>query len=61
MPALGAGIHVFTHCGTKDVDGRDKPGHDGVDVVCYWAAEAPLRSALRAYMARSARSISSAG
>jgi hypothetical protein len=28
MPALVAGIHVF--CATiKDVDGRDKPGHDG--------------------------------
>jgi hypothetical protein len=28
MPALGAGIHVFALC-EKDVDGRDKPGHDG--------------------------------
>jgi hypothetical protein len=28
MPALVAGIHVFR--GDKaDVDGRDKPGHDG--------------------------------
>jgi hypothetical protein len=28
MPALGAGIHVL-FCNTiKDVDGRDKPGHD---------------------------------
>jgi hypothetical protein len=27
MPA-NAGIHVFLVCG-KDVDGRDKPGHDG--------------------------------
>ena len=23
------GIHVFPLCGTKDVDGRAKPGHDG--------------------------------
>jgi hypothetical protein len=29
MPALGAGIHVFLHGKIKDVDGRDKPGHDG--------------------------------
>jgi hypothetical protein len=31
MPALVAGIHVFL-CGQEkqDVDGRDKPGHDGL-------------------------------
>jgi hypothetical protein len=29
MPALVAGIHVlFSFRGGKDVDGRDKPGHD---------------------------------
>jgi len=28
MPALVAGIHVFLDQ-AKDVDGRDKPGHDG--------------------------------
>jgi hypothetical protein len=29
MPALGAGIHVLlSFPGDKDVDGRDKPGHD---------------------------------
>jgi hypothetical protein len=28
MPGLVPGIHVFDACGTKDVDGRDKPGHD---------------------------------
>jgi hypothetical protein len=28
MPALVAGIHVLLGCETKDVDGRDKPGHD---------------------------------
>jgi hypothetical protein len=29
MPALVAGIHVFLAAQKKDVDGRDKPGHDG--------------------------------
>jgi hypothetical protein len=29
MPALVAGIHVFLCLGSKDVDGRDKPGHEG--------------------------------
>jgi hypothetical protein len=28
MPGLVPGIHVFT-IQQKDVDGRDKPGHDG--------------------------------
>jgi hypothetical protein len=28
MPGLDPGIHDFLSCGTKDVDGRDKPGHD---------------------------------
>jgi hypothetical protein len=28
MPALGAGLHVFLNTSIKDVDGRDKPGHD---------------------------------
>jgi hypothetical protein len=28
MPGLVPGIHAFLSCGTKDVDGRDKPGHD---------------------------------
>jgi len=27
VPGLVPGIHVFLFC--KDVDGRDKPGHDG--------------------------------
>jgi hypothetical protein len=27
MPGLGLGIHVFIER-EKDVDGRDKPGHD---------------------------------
>jgi hypothetical protein len=25
------GIHVFSWSEIKDVDGRDKPGHDGLD------------------------------
>ena len=29
MPGLGPGIHVFLRT-PKDVDGRDKPGHDDV-------------------------------
>jgi hypothetical protein len=29
MPGLVPGIHVFTVLMEEDVDGRDKPGHDG--------------------------------
>jgi hypothetical protein len=29
MPDLVPGIHVFAMMSKKDVDGRDKPGHDG--------------------------------
>jgi hypothetical protein len=32
MPGLAPGIHVFFLCpleNKEDVDGRDKPGHDG--------------------------------
>jgi len=28
MPGLVPGIHVFPSSWTKDVDGRDEPGHD---------------------------------
>jgi hypothetical protein len=28
MPALVAGIHLFLYSKIKDVDGRDKSGHD---------------------------------
>ena len=31
MPGLVPGIHVLLSA--KDVDGRDKPGHDGASVV----------------------------
>jgi hypothetical protein len=30
MPGLVPGIHVFGCCNVEDVDGRDKPGHDGL-------------------------------
>ncbi|YBW38027.1 hypothetical protein ACMYR2_0519 [Nitrobacter sp. TKz-YC01] len=29
MPGLVPGIHVFVRDSKQDVDGRDKPGHDG--------------------------------
>jgi len=29
MPGLVPGIHVLVARKKKDVDGRDKPGHDG--------------------------------
>ena len=29
MPGLVPGIHVLQSRSKKDVDGRDKPGHDG--------------------------------
>jgi hypothetical protein len=30
MPGLVPGIHVFSGFRQEDVDGRDKPGHDGL-------------------------------
>ena len=40
MPGLVPGIHVFTVLiWSKDVDGRDKPGHDDFERANY-----PLRS-----------------
>jgi hypothetical protein len=33
MPGLVPGIHVFARQGRKDVDGRDKPGHDDVRLI----------------------------
>ena len=32
MPGLVPGIHVFAATSKKDVDGRDKPGHDEDDL-----------------------------
>src|SRR6266851_1648474 len=34
MPGLVPGIHVFLYRGSEGVDGRDKPGHDGVERTC---------------------------
>ena len=34
MPGLVPGIHVLKHNKPKDVDGRDKPGHDEVESQC---------------------------
>ena len=34
MPGLVPGIYVFTCLNKKDVDGRDKPGHDECVECC---------------------------
>ena len=34
MPGFMPGIHVYSS-GTKDVDGRDEPGHDESGVIRY--------------------------
>jgi hypothetical protein len=42
MPGLVPGIHVFLGSCAKDVDGRDKPGHDeGRDLMPSRAAFLP--------------------
>jgi hypothetical protein len=41
MPALVAGIHVLLFSSEKDVDGRDKPGHDGRLVLESRSAQPP--------------------
>ena len=41
MPGLVPGIHVFA-AGFIDVDGRDKPGHDGIFALLALAAAARL-------------------
>ncbi|RZN09084.1 hypothetical protein CWO91_19340 [Bradyrhizobium genosp. SA-3] len=34
MPGLVPGIHVLlSHLAQKNVDGRDKPGHDGPEAI----------------------------
>jgi citronellyl-CoA dehydrogenase len=33
MPGLVPGIHVFLSISKKDVDGRDKPGHDEIGAM----------------------------
>ena len=44
MPALVAGIHAFVRTGTKDVDGRVKPGHDDGGVARVGAREGMFRA-----------------
>jgi hypothetical protein len=34
MPGFMPGIHVLWLCNTKDVDGRDKSGHDERRALC---------------------------
>jgi len=50
MPALVAGIHVLSDADNKDVDGLDKPGHDGERersrLIFYVSASAPRVSFL---------------
>jgi len=46
MPALVAGIHVLDCSGAKDVDGRDKPGHDDTERAERGEARANLTTAL---------------
>jgi hypothetical protein len=40
MPGLVPGIHVLLSCRSKDLEGRDKPGHDqrGVSHVGFTAS-----------------------
>ncbi len=40
MPGLVPGIHVLKAAQEEDVDGRDKPGHDGKKVI-YFTSEQP--------------------
>ena len=48
MPALVAGIHVFlAGLQRKDVDGRDKPGHDSGETARHWNALNPEEPNMR--------------
>jgi hypothetical protein len=40
MPGRVPGIHVLAALIKKDVDGRDKPGHDEKRVILNWLEEA---------------------
>jgi hypothetical protein len=42
MPGLVPGIHVFLSMHAKDVDGRDKPGHDDTDRIKKQKCEATM-------------------
>ncbi|MEH2674828.1 hypothetical protein DXU07_37315 [Bradyrhizobium elkanii] len=41
MPGLVPGIHVFVSTRRKDVDGRDKPGHDGAEESVHSKCDCP--------------------
>ncbi|QOZ15050.1 hypothetical protein XI02_08525 [Bradyrhizobium sp. CCBAU 21365] len=41
MPGLVPGIHVFVSTRRKDVDGRDKPGHDGAEESVHSICDSP--------------------
>jgi hypothetical protein len=47
MPGFMPGIHVLKHCDGKDVDGRDKPGHDGKQTICWLQLNECLDQAVR--------------
>src|SRR3954470_11150598 len=55
MPGLVPGLHVLGAMG-KDVDGRDKPGHDDVEATRYqiwlFSAAIPSRRTISAPTAR---------
>jgi hypothetical protein len=56
MPGLVPGIHVFLYATNKDVDGRDKPGHDvycaAAGIRCSGAWRARRRTEFDATMVR---------
>ena len=55
MPGLVPGIHVLTgRKKEKNVDGRDKPGHDGETDCRYWVIES-YRSFHSGFSARISR------
>jgi hypothetical protein len=53
MPGLVPGIHVLLPSRKKDVDGRAKPGHDGVCCAC----RGMMAGALRDVLVRAARQL----
>src|SRR5579883_342285 len=46
--AAKAGTHVFLHAG-QDVDGRDKPGHDGVDCATSFLTTRDLHGSFESF------------
>ncbi|MEH2705857.1 hypothetical protein DXU06_14020 [Bradyrhizobium elkanii] len=43
MPGLVPGIQVFVSTRRQDVDGRDKPGHDGAEESVHSICDCPAR------------------